>query len=263
MKNEVVSFIVCIWHNNYIPANMPEGPSISYIEEKIASFAGKKVTDAGGYTPMPTAWLKNKKLLAIKGWGKHLLLCFKEGTVRIHLGLFGSLLVNERKKVNETFYLRFGKNELNFYVVRAKLISEPLDEVYDWRTDIMSPEWKAAEVKKKLGMYPDAFIGDVLLNQEVFTGVGNIIRNESLFFSKVHPLSIVKNIPEKVIAELIRETRRYGKYFLREKKKGTFGDDWKVHQQEFCPRDENEITVKLAGKTKRKAYYCEKCQVKY
>jgi endonuclease-8 len=77
---------------------MPEGPSILHLKNKLLPFKGKIVKDAGGYGKLPTAWIKGKKLLDILTWGKHLLFVFGYGTVRVHLGLFGEIIVNEQKK---------------------------------------------------------------------------------------------------------------------------------------------------------------------
>ncbi len=72
---------------------MPEGPSILHLRNQLLPFKGKIVREAGGYGPMPTGWINGKKLLDIKTWGKHLLFIFSNGTVRVHLGLFGDVLV--------------------------------------------------------------------------------------------------------------------------------------------------------------------------
>ena len=37
---------------------------------------------------------------------------------------------------------------------------------------------------------------DVLIDQHIFAGVGNIIKNEALFRAAVRPLSVVSKIPE-------------------------------------------------------------------
>ena len=69
--------------------------------------------------PWIPKWINGKKLLDILTWGKHLLFVFENGTVKVHLGLFGDVLVNERKKVNRSFYLEFSKGEINGYVVKS------------------------------------------------------------------------------------------------------------------------------------------------
>ncbi|MBC7534601.1 MAG: endonuclease [Ferruginibacter sp.] len=242
---------------------MPEGPSLIYISLKLKPFSGKKVTGCGGYTPMATGWIKGEKLLEVCTWGKHLLLRFKKGTVRIHLMLFGSVLINEKKKVNASFFLQFGKDEVNFYVVKAIQLTQPLKDIYDWRTDIMSRKWSSKHIIRLAGEHITEIIGDTLLDQQVFTGVGNIIRNEVLFRTAVHPLSRVGNIPVVKLLELLKDIRVYAKLFLKEKKAGIFGDHFEVHEQKICPRDGNELTIKIIGKTKRKAYFCNSCQEKF
>ena len=240
---------------------MPEGPSLIYIRNEIRHLVGRKVTAAGGYTPMATDWLIGKKLLEVKTWGKHLLLRFGNGTVRIHLMLFGSLLINKTKKVNASFYVHFGKEELNFYVAKAQRIEGALGNVYDWRTDILSDEWDERHLLELLKIHGEETIGDLLMNQQVFTGVRNIIRIEVLFRAKLHPLTLVKNIPLKHKRVLLGQVTKYAREFLREKIAGTFGDNWQVYQQEVCPRDGAIIKVALLGKTKRKTYYCPNCQL--
>ena len=125
---------------------MPEGPSILHLKDQLNPFIGKFVKEAGGYGTMPTSWIMGKKLTDIKTWGKHLLFIFSNGVVKVHLGLFGDILINERKKVNRSFFLEFAKGEINGYVVKATKLTTPLEEVYDWRTDILSAEFDKAYV---------------------------------------------------------------------------------------------------------------------
>ena len=166
---------------------MPEGPSLLLLKHQLAPFKGKVVKKAGGYGPMPTAWINGRKLKDILSWGKHLLFVFPNGAVRVHLGLFGDILINKRKKVNRAFYLEFAKGEINGYVTKAIKLPKSYKEIYDWRTDIMSPEFDKAYVRKLLKEYTGKTIADVLLDQQVFTGVGNIIRIESLYRAGIHP----------------------------------------------------------------------------
>lgn len=242
---------------------MPEGPSIMYLKEKLVPFEGKKVTDAGGYTPMPTGWIKNKKLLAVNSWGKHLLLQFKDVSIKVHLMLFGSFLINKSKKVNASLYLRFGDDIVNFYVVRCEKLEGSLEELYDWRTDPFSRHWSPVYVAGLVQQYPKALIADLLLDQLVFTGVGNIIRNEVLFRARLHPLSVVAYIPKPKITKLVKEVKKYSVQFLNDKKAGTLSKNWQAYEAELCPRDGIQFEKKWVGKTKRKVYYCNCCQTKY
>ena|ERR1700761_8177118 len=128
---------------------MPEGPSIIILKEAILPFKGKKVIEAAGYAKLDYSLLAGKKITDIKTWGKHLLICFKDITVRIHLLMFGSYRINEEKDVNPKISFHFTKSEaINFYTCAVKFIEKPLDEVYDWSEDIMSPEWDSKKALK-------------------------------------------------------------------------------------------------------------------
>jgi len=241
---------------------MPEGPTILHLKSQLTSFVGKKVIKAGGYGPMDTKWIKGKKLLDIRTWGKHLLFVFANGTVKVHLGLFGDVLVNERKKVNRSFYLEFSKGEINGYVVRAIKLTAALNEIYDWRVDILSKEFDPAYVKTLLKKQKDKTIDDVLMNQQIFSGVGNIIRNEALYRAGIHPLSVTGKIPAVKITKLIKEVVNYARLFydaLETKgKKASFA----VYRQEYAA-DGSEVTMKILPKSKRKIFYSEHRQKMY
>jgi endonuclease-8 len=233
---------------------MPEGPSILHIRNQLLPFKNRVVKKAGGYGPMPAEWINGKKLLDIQTWGKHLLLLFTNGTVRVHLGLFGDILINERKKVNRSFFLEFTNSEINGYVVRAEKLKGPASEVYDWRTDILSKDFDMAYVKKLLKMQSGKTIGDVLMDQQIFTGVGNIIRNEVLYLAGIHPQSIIGKIPAVKITALIKETVKYAKqwYVVIEKNKHLH---FSVYRRQYAD-DGSEVTMKILN-SKRKIFFSE------
>jgi len=241
---------------------MPEGPSILHLRNQLLQFKGKIVKEAGGYGPMKTGWLKGKKLLDIKTWGKHLLLEFKDGLVKVHLGLFGDVLINERRKTNPSFYLKFSKGAMYGYIVKASRLEKPLEELYDWRTDIMSEEFNSSFIKKLLKEREGETIDDVLMDQDVFSGVGNKIRNEALFRAGIHPLSKTGKIPANKITALIREVIKYAKIFFRNLEKTGSNDDFGIYQRDYTD-DGSEVTMKLLKKTKRKIYFSEHDQQLY
>jgi endonuclease-8 len=241
---------------------MPEGPSILHLKNKLLPFRGKVVKMAGGYGAMPTSWINGKKLLDILTWGKHLLLVFSNGTVRVHLMLFGEVLINERKKVNRSFFLEFAKGEINGYVVKAEKLKGTPGEVYDWRTDILSEDFDPAFVKSLLKTKADKTIDDVLMDQQIFTGVGNKIRNEALYRAGIHPLSVTEKIPAAKINRLIKEVVKYAQIFYNELETSGVNKDFAVYQQEFAA-DGSDVTMQVLAKTKRKIYFSEHKQVLY
>src|SRR3569833_1987444 len=94
---------------------MPEGPSLIIAREEMLPFIGKKVLAVTGNTKTDKERLLNKKLLDIKTWGKHLLLCFSGFTIRIHFLMFGKYLVNAKRDAAPRILLGFADGEINFY----------------------------------------------------------------------------------------------------------------------------------------------------
>jgi endonuclease-8 len=242
---------------------MPEGPSIVILKELVDSFKGKKVIEVSGNTKVEKELALNKTILDFKSWGKHFLICFKGFTIRIHFMLFGSYRINEHKDTPARLSLVFENGVLNFYTCSVKIITEPLDEVYDWDVDVMSDGWDAAKAKKKLKALPDTLVCDALLDQNIFAGSGNIIKNEVLFRVQLHPLNQLSNIPPRKLTTLIKEVRDYSFDFLKWKKAFALKKHWLAHTKKMCPRCNLPIIKEYLGKTHRRTFFCTNCQVLY
>lgn len=242
---------------------MPEGPSIVILREQVAAFSGKKVIAVSGNTKEDKDRALNKKVIAFRSWGKHFLICFSNFTIRIHFMLFGSYRINEEREAAPRLSLTFRNGKLNFYACSVKLIEEDLDDVYDWSEDIMSDAWDPRAARKKLKDRPDTLACDALLDQHIFSGSGNIIKNEVLFRIRVHPLSKIGALPSAKLTELIREVRKYSFEFLEWKKAFVLKKHWLAHNRKMCPRDEIPFQKEHLGKTHRRTFYCKKCQKLY
>lgn len=242
---------------------MPEGPSLVILKEELQSFKGKKIVEVTGNSKENIQQLKGQKVIDFKTWGKHFLICFKGVTLRIHFLLFGKYSINEKKPTPVRLGLKFSKGEINFYNCSVKFITEPLDEVYDFTADVMNINWNAQAAKKKLKEKPNILVCDALLDQNIFSGVGNIIKNEVLYRIKVHPETLVGNLPLKKLNELIKEARNYSFDFLEWKKQYVLRKHWLAHTKKTCSRDGSPIIKKYLGKTNRRTFFCETCQVNY
>ena len=73
----------------------------------------------------------------------------------------------------------------------------------------MNDEWSAGKALKKIKDNPNEMVCDVLLDQDIFAGVGNIIKNEVLYRIKMHPQSMVAHVPLPQLKLLIKEARNY------------------------------------------------------
>lgn len=242
---------------------MPEGPSLVILREELKPFKGKKILKATGYSKIDKSLLKNKKVTAFKTWGKHLLICLPHFSVRIHLLLFGKYLINEKKKVNPVLHLQFTNGDLYFYTSAVKLIEEDLDEVYDWSADVMNKKWDPKKARKKLKEQPDTLVCDAILDQDIFSGAGNIIKIEVLFRTRIHPLSTIGELPPRKLTELIDEVRNYSFDFLKWKKANVLKKNWQIIGKKTCPRCDLPVFKEYTGKLKRRTFFCKNCQVLY
>lgn len=242
---------------------MPEGPSIIILKEAVQAFKRKKIIDVSGNSKTGIQRLKGQVIYDFKSWGKHFLICFKSFTVRIHFMLFGSYRINESKETPPRISLKFKNGELNFYACSVKFIEEDLDDIYDWSCDVMNPLWDSRKAKRSLNSKPGMLVCDALLDQHIFSGVGNIIKNEVLFRIKVHPESDVTKLPPAKLNALVKEASVYSFQFLQWKKDFVLKKHWLAHTRKICPRDHIPFEKKHLGKTHRRSFYCTQCQQLY
>jgi endonuclease-8 len=242
---------------------MPEGPSIVILKETLQEFKGRKLIDITGNTKVDFTSLKNQKIADFKSFGKNFFICFKRASIKIHFMLFGSYRVNEKKQTPPRLSLHFANSELNFYACSVKLLEGDLNLVYDWSADVMNENWSPLKARKKLKEIPETLVCDALLDQAIFAGVGNIIKNEVLFRIKVHPKTKLGDLPSGKITELIKEARQYSFDFLKWKKQYVLKKHWLVHTKRICPRDGSPLIKEYLGKTHRRTFYCNTCQRLY
>ncbi len=242
---------------------MPEGPSIVILKELAAPFEGKKVIAVTGNSKVEKERALGQTVIAFKSWGKHFLICFRDFTIKIHFMLFGSYRINEERDSIPRLSLKFRSGTLNFYACSVKILDDPLDEIYDWTADVMSDVWDPKAARKKLQKHPSMLACDALLDQDIFAGSGNIIKNEVLFRIKVHPQSKVGALPASKLTELIQEVRNYSFDFLEWKRAYVLRKHWLAHTKQTCPRCKIPLIKEHLGKYHRRTFFCEKCQKLY
>ena len=244
---------------------MPEGPTLVILREALREFKGKKVLEVSGNAKIEQQLLLNKTVRDFKTFGKHFLICFTSFTVRIHFLMFGSYSINEQTKADKAVRLKlvFGNGTLYFYTCSIKIIGKNLDEIYDWSADVMNAAWDEKKAKQKLKQYADELICDVLLDQDLFAGVGNIIKNEVLFRVRVHPESRIGAIPSQKRSAIISAASGYSFDFLAWKRKYVLKKNLLVYGKKVCPRCDLPLVKGNIGKRQRRSFYCINCQKKY
>jgi formamidopyrimidine-DNA glycosylase len=72
--------------------------------------------------------------------------------------------------------------------------------------DVLGPDWDEAEALRRLVAEGDRPIGDVLLDQRVMAGPGNVYRCEICFLRGLHPDTLVRDVADP--AALVALTKR-------------------------------------------------------
>lgn len=136
----------------------------------------------------------------------------------------------------------------------------------------LSADFTQADFRKRFLRRPNTNIKAALLDQSVIAGVGNIYADESLWGAKIHPATLVKNVPIRKMNKLYDELRfvlnlaieKGGSsdrnYVNAEGKRGSYLSFARVFRREnqTCPRcDTTIIKIRVAG---RGTHICPKCQ---
>ncbi len=117
-------------------------------------------------------------------------------------------------------------------------------------------------------------IKQVLMDQKVLAGIGNIYSDEILFEAKIHPKQKTENIPENKLKKLYQEIGNVLKrgielrgnsvsdYRDTEGRKGKYQEVKKVYRREGQPCIECGGKIKRIKIGGRSAHFCPKCQRK-
>jgi endonuclease-8 len=238
-----------------------EGPSLVILREEMRPFVGATIVEATGASrQVDAAEFTGKPLRWIKTWGKHLLLRIGSVTLRVHFLMFGSYRINETKDRPAALSMNFADGEVNFYSCSIRPLEHPVKDLYDWRVDVMSRQWDAAHVRALVKAQPDAWVTDVLLDQDVFAGVGNIIKNEVLFNLGLHPETPVRDLEPRALTALVAEARRYSQQFYEWKKEFVLKKNWRIYRKRTCPVCASKVLAKHMGRGERYTYHCPRCQ---
>lgn len=235
-----------------------------FFKEQLEQFIGKNVLDVkGSDEKIPMKKIQHETVNDIRAFGKELLFCFSDFTIRVHLMLFGKLAINsELGSRSLKLGFTFENGEVNFYACSCKFLEGSIETYYDWEKDVLNEEFNAQIAAEKLLKKPNELICEALLDQDILAGVGNKLKNEALFRRKVHPESIVSAIPKPEIKKLVEACSTIGKEYLSWLQDGE-ENQWAVYKKTSCPRDGNTLQIEKLGKSKRTNYFCENCQEIY
>ena len=247
-----------------------EGPSLYLAAKQLKPFRGKSVLAVSGNSKIEKEKILKKKVKNIFSWGKHLIIQFDESALRTHFLLFGAFeaTVNDctltgdyKRSYTPRLQLDFENGNIRLFNCSVKFLkTKNAKASYDFTIDIMSPKWDAEKAFDVISSKPGAEIADILLDQEIFAGVGNIIKNEVLWRIRIHPETKVKDIPPFKLRELIADTKKFSILFYKWRRVFSLRKHLDIYQKSICPRCGTNVKRKKTGKRKRISHFCPACQ---
>jgi endonuclease-8 len=82
--------------------------------------------------------------------------------------------------------------------------------------DVLAKEFDERDVTQRIAAHSDAEIGNVLLDQRVLAGLGNVYKSEVCFAAQVHPFRKVASLSARELADIAAFARRYMKANVQE-----------------------------------------------
>ena len=225
--------------------------------------------------------LTDQRILAVKRRAKYLILETEVGSALIHLGMSGSLSVLDEnvpptkhdhldlvlqtgKMIRYNDPRRFGswlwQEKHTEHALLQKLGPEPLTLSFD-------ANWLALQAKNKRTV-----IKQLIMNNAVVVGVGNIYASESLFNARIHPLRPACTLSDEEHSRLVAEIKNVLETAIRQGgttlkdfsqtdgKPGYFAQELKVYGRDAKPCLFCKTPIESCKIGQRNSYYCPHCQ---
>lgn len=246
---------------------MPEGDVLHRAARALQPLVGERVEAESphprGQLTGVAARVDGRVLEAAEAMGKNLLLRFEGGvTVRSHLRMTGRWRVVPRgaPAVGRPWLVlrgeRWEARQLGGPVL--ELVGSPLDVTRRLGPDVLAPDADPEALAGRLAAAgPGAAIGDVLLDQRVLAGVGNMWKAEALWAARISPWARTGDLAPEQLREVAEAVVRLMRGALGEGRqpKAVYGRAGRA-----CTRCGARIRSFPQGDDARTAYWCPGCQ---
>ena len=247
-----------------------EGPSIHLAAEQLRPFVGRRVRRVSGNSRIGIPRFRRHTVRDIFAWGKHLVFQFDGFALRVHFMLWGtfaatvkgqSVTGDYRRSGAPRLVLEFANGEITIWSASLKFIEDArARNVYDFSTDVLSARWSPAAALKKVREHPDEEIADVLLDQSIFAGVGNIIKNEVLFRTRTHPATRAGSLSPAQRKAIVEDARAFSFRFLELRRQFALRKNLEIYGRSVCTACGGRISRRVHGRRRRRSFICAACQ---
>ncbi|MBZ5635497.1 MAG: bifunctional DNA-formamidopyrimidine glycosylase/DNA-(apurinic or apyrimidinic site) lyase [Acidobacteriia bacterium] len=262
---------------------MPELPEVETVVRSVAAhLTGRRIVSTSftsrfvtpGSRAKLTQRLAGRRIESVKRRGKFIVIALDQGTLTVHLGMTGKLLMEGEagEHTHGVFNLddgrllyhdprQFGRIEWSPGTPQrvARLGPEPLE---------ISFEEFRARLKRKTRMKA------LLLNQAFLAGLGNIYADESLFAAGIHPLAVADRLSKTRAEKLYQAIRgilthaiqlggsSISDYVNARGERGWFQMEHRVYGREGQPCANCGRPIRKILVAQRGTHYCPHCQKK-
>jgi endonuclease-8 len=273
---------------------MPEGDTIYRAARTLhRALAGHTVVRFESMLPALTrvhedSPMTGRTVERVASSGKHILMHFSGGQVlRTHMRMNGSWHIyrpgerwrrprrDMRVLVATEQFEAVGFNiPVAEFVVTSRLARH--DELRRLGPDLLADEFDRGEAVRRIRQHAGAAAADVLLDQRVLAGLGNVYKSEVLFACGVNPFTRVRDLADAQIACLVDTARRVLLANVSERvapmttytgyRRTTRRDDpaarlWVYGRARLaCRKCGTAIEARAQGPDARLTYWCPGCQ---
>jgi endonuclease-8 len=244
---------------------MPEGDTLWRAAAALRPrLVGKTVVHA---EPAAIGRLRGRQVLGVEATGKHLMMRF-EGDLSLHshmrmTGAWHIYAPGQRWRRPP----HLARAVLGFDDVVAVLFSAPVVElVRDEQSklghlgpDILAEDFEPSAAVRLARLSDRPELGDMLLDQRVCAGIGNIYKCETMWIHRANPWTPVVALSDQELGAMYATARR----MMREATAARgLPARRAVHarSRRACPRCGTAIEVRAQGEQGRLTYYCRRCQ---
>lgn len=250
---------------------MPEGDTIWRLAGRLRELlAGREVTAA---RPPSLERLTGRTLEAVEPVGKHLLMRFTGGwSLQSHMRMSGWWHVHgagefrRRRGPREPVVLEFGDLEAVCSGGPAvKLVRNTAESVGHLGPDVLADDFPLEVVVARARAAGPKAVGELLLDQTVCAGIGNVYRCETLWQLSYDPWRSAAELADAQLAEMFATARRDMRANLGTAPLRLFdGTAAAVHGRRGrpCPRCGTPIRARRQGEHARVTYWCPRCQTR-
>jgi endonuclease VIII len=262
---------------------VPEGDNVLQVARVLrAELTGRALDRVELHDQGVVAELAGRRVESVDAHGKQMLIGLEGGwTLRIHLGMHGAwrrLHARERRPQHATVVLVAGDTAWVCHrsyraeaIRTSALRSHP--RLARLGPDLLAEPAPIADAVRRalLPGYANRAIGDLVMDQRVAAGIGNIYKSEVLFEARVHPRTPVHRLGEAGVTAVYEKAAallrlnlliRGGKRVpVRRREKPTLQRLW-VYMRNGKPCFDCGTPIErfLQGDMGRSTYFCPSCQ---